>query len=43
MIKPLQKLDIEGNYLKIKEKLKAKRKGKIYPFECKVPQNSKER
>ena len=23
--------------------LKAKRKGKIYPFECRVPKNSKER
>ena len=25
------------------EKRKAKRKGKIYPFECRVPKNSKER
>ena len=24
------------------EKLKAKGKGKIYPFECRVPENSKE-
>ena len=26
-----------------KEKLKAKEKGKIYPSECRVPKNSKER
>jgi len=26
-----------------REKLKARRKGKIYPFECRVPKNSKER
>ena len=26
-----------------KKKLKAKEKGKIYPFECRVPKNSKER
>ena len=25
------------------EKLKAKEKGKIYPFECRVPKNSKEK
>ena len=25
------------------EKLKARRKGKIYPFECRVTKNSKER
>ena len=39
-----KKLVWEG--LKIAEKrreLKAKRKGKIYPFECTVPKNSKER
>ena len=29
--------------LRKEEKLKAKRKGKIYPFECRVPKNSKER
>ena len=26
-----------------REKLKERRKGKIYPFECRVPKNSKER
>ena len=26
-----------------KEELKQRRKGKIYPFECRVPKNSKER
>ena len=26
-----------------KEKLKTMEKGKIYPFECRVPKNSKER
>ena len=26
-----------------REKLKVRRKGKIYPFECRVPKNSKER
>ena len=26
-----------------KEKKRQKRKGKIYPFECRVPKNSKER
>ena len=30
-------------YLRKEEKLKARRKGKIYPFECRVPENSKER
>ena len=25
------------------EKLKARRKGEIYPFECRIPKNSKER
>ena len=25
------------------EKLKANKKGKIYPFECRVPKDSKER
>ena len=30
-------------YLRKEEKLKAKRKGKINPFECRVPKNSKER
>ena len=29
--------------LQIAEKRKAKSKGKIYPFECRVPKNSKER
>ena len=29
--------------LRKEEKLKAKDKGKIYPFECKVPKNRKER
>ena len=29
--------------LRTEEKWKAKRKGKIYPFECRVPQNRKER
>ena len=28
---------------KKEEKLKARRTGKIYPFECSVPKNSKER
>ena len=30
-------------YLRKEEKRKAKEKGKIYPFECRVPKNSKER
>ena len=29
--------------LRKEEKLKARRKGKIYSFECRVPRNSKER
>ena len=29
--------------LRKEEKPKARRKGKIYPFECRVPKNSKER
>ena len=29
--------------LRKEEKLKAKEKGKIYPIECRVPKNSKER
>ena len=29
--------------LRKEEKLKAKEKGKIYPFKCNVPKNSKER
>ena len=29
--------------LRKKEKLKAKKKNKIYPSECRVPKNSKER
>ena len=29
--------------LRKEEKLKARRKGKIYPSECRVPKNSKER
>ena len=29
--------------LQIAMKREAKRKGKIYPFECRVPENSKER
>ena len=30
-------------WLRKEEKLKARRKGKIYPFECRVPKNNKER
>ena len=30
-------------YLRKEEKLKAKKKGKIYPSECRVPKNNKER
>ena len=30
-------------WLRKEEKLKARRKGKIYPFEYRVPKNSKER
>ena len=30
-------------YLRKKEKQKAKEKRKVYPFECRVPKNSKER
>ena len=30
-------------YLSKEEKQKRRRKGKIYPFECRVPKNSKER
>ena len=30
-------------YLRKQEKEKAKEKGKIYPFECRVPKDSKER
>ena len=30
-------------WLRKEEKLKARRKGKIYPFGCRVPKNSKER
>ena len=30
-------------YLGKEEKQKAKRKGEIYPFECRVPKTSKER
>ena len=29
--------------LRKEEKLKARRKGKIYPSECRIPKNSKER
>ena len=29
--------------LRKEEKLRQRRKGKIYPFECRVPKNSKER
>ena len=29
--------------LQIAEKRRERRKGKIYPFECRVPKNSKER
>ena len=32
-----------NKYLRKEKKLKAKEKGKIYPFECRVPKNSKER
>ena len=30
-------------WLRKEEKLKARRKGKIYPFECRVPKNSIEK
>ena len=29
--------------LRKEQKLKQRRKGKIYPFECRIPKNSKER
>ena len=32
-----------NKYLRKEKKLKAKEKGKIYPFECRVPKNSKKR
>ena len=30
-------------YLRKEEKIRQRRKGKIYPSECRVPKNSKER
>ena len=35
--------DLEQNSCEKKESKKQRRKGKIYPFECRVPKNSKER
>ena len=33
----------EGLQIAVKRSKKQRRKGKIYPFECSVPKNSKER
>ena len=43
--KEMQKGKSEEALLKLRkeEKLKKRRKGKIYPFECRVPKNRKER
>ena len=36
-------LSEEALHIAEKRKLRQRRKGKIYPFECSVPKNSKER
>ena len=36
-------LQIAVKRREVKSKRKSKRKGKIFPFECRVPKNSKER
>ena len=40
------KMDVEGDLThssEMKRNEKQRRKGKIYPFECRVPKNNKER
>ena len=41
--KKAKRLSEEALQIAVKRSEKQRRKGKIYPFECRVPKNSKER